>query len=158
MRQTKGPRTSSLFLLELIFSLFFFAVASALCVRIFVRAHVLSRDARALNYGIAACSDAAGITGGADSARAAAEALLLLYPEASPDPDAEDASLLLLAGFDRDLKACGPDSSEAVYRFRVSFYEADSLLHCDASFLTGDGTALYRLSTVHVLRGGDTDA
>ena len=55
MKMTHRPRTSSLFLLELIFSILFFSVASAICIQIFVRAHTLSRDARALHTAVSAC-------------------------------------------------------------------------------------------------------
>ena len=44
MKMTHRPRTSSLFLLELIFSILFFSVASAICIQIFVR------DQRILYY------------------------------------------------------------------------------------------------------------
>lgn len=66
MKMTHRPRTSSLFLLELIFSILFFSVASAICIQIFVRAHTLSRDARALHTAVSACSDAAEIGSNAE--------------------------------------------------------------------------------------------
>ena len=68
MKMTHRPRTSSLFLLELIFSILFFSVASAICIQIFVRAHTLSRDARALHTAVSACSDAAEIGSNAGTA------------------------------------------------------------------------------------------
>ena len=75
MKMTHRPRTSSLFLLELIFSILFFSVASAICIQIFVRAHTLSRDARALHTAVSACSDAAEIGSNAGTAADAAEKL-----------------------------------------------------------------------------------
>ncbi len=43
---------SSLFLMELIFCIFFFSLASAVCMRLFARAHILQSDTEALNHGV----------------------------------------------------------------------------------------------------------
>ena len=83
MKMTHRPRTSSLFLLELIFSILFFSVASAICIQIFVRAHTLSRDARALHTAVSACSDAAEIGSNAGTAADADAAAYLLTADFS---------------------------------------------------------------------------
>lgn len=90
MKMTHRPRTSSLFLLELIFSILFFSVASAICIQIFVRAHTLSRDARALHTAVSACSDAAEIGSNAGTAADAAEKLAALYADAAAEDPASD--------------------------------------------------------------------
>lgn len=48
MRRKPTANPSSLFLLELIFAILFFSVASAVCVQVFVKSHTLSTEARDL--------------------------------------------------------------------------------------------------------------
>lgn len=48
MKGTPAKR-SSLFLLELIIAILFFSLTSAVCVQIFVRAHLISRQTQELN-------------------------------------------------------------------------------------------------------------
>lgn len=50
---------SALFLMELILAILFFAAASAVCVQLFVRAHLISRDTRDLNQAMASAQSAA---------------------------------------------------------------------------------------------------
>ena len=45
--QRKPAKRSSLFLLELIIAILFFCLASAVCVRFFVRSHVMEQIGRA---------------------------------------------------------------------------------------------------------------
>lgn len=59
MMRKSRPRSSSLFLMELILAIFFFTAASAVCVQIFVKAHVLSSQSRALNQAVNLCTGAA---------------------------------------------------------------------------------------------------
>lgn len=59
MKRKNRPRSSSLFLMELILAIFFFTAASAVCVQIFVKAHVLSTESRALNHAVNLCTGAA---------------------------------------------------------------------------------------------------
>lgn len=108
MKMTHRPRTSSLFLLELIFSILFFSVASAICIQIFVRAHTLSRDARALHTAVSACSDAAEIGSNAGTAADAAEKLAACTrTAAAEDPASDNDSVFTVAdGFDAELQPC----------------------------------------------------
>lgn len=48
MKRKPTANPSSLFLLELIFAILFFSVASAVCVQIFVKSHTLSTQAHDL--------------------------------------------------------------------------------------------------------------
>lgn len=51
MRKRMSGRTG-LFLLELIISIFFFIIASAVCIQLFVKAHVLDRENRELSEAV----------------------------------------------------------------------------------------------------------
>ncbi|MCI8466165.1 MAG: hypothetical protein HFI63_10005 [Lachnospiraceae bacterium] len=50
---------SSLFLLELIFVIFFFSLASAVCIQLFVKAHLTEQETEALNRAIPLAESAA---------------------------------------------------------------------------------------------------
>ena len=52
MKYQRHNNISSLFLLELILAVLFFSVASALCIQIFTKAHLMSQDARDLNFAV----------------------------------------------------------------------------------------------------------
>lgn len=170
MKSTQLPRSSSLFLLELIFSILFFSVASAVCVRVFVLAHTQSHDARALQEAVTLCSNAAEVSSASSSAAEALSSLAALYPAAeisgldtNVSSNTEQAVYQLSLGFDGNLVSISTESSDQapVYLWSVSLYESDGLLHCDA-FMTKPGAEtdsgeIYQLQTVHYLQGGQAD-
>jgi hypothetical protein len=59
MQAIRSKSKSSLFLLELLIIIAFFAVASAVCIRLFARAHVVSVDSRDLNRAVIVAQSAA---------------------------------------------------------------------------------------------------
>lgn len=52
---------SGLFLMEMLFAILFFSVAGAVCLQLFAKAHLLSRDATLLNEAVVSCQSAASI-------------------------------------------------------------------------------------------------
>ncbi len=52
MTPQKQSRSSALFLTELTLAILFFAAASAVCVQIFVKSHLLSLHSRQLNLAV----------------------------------------------------------------------------------------------------------
>lgn len=59
MVRKNRPRSSGLFLMELILAILFFSIASAVCVQVFVKSHLLSVESRALNQAVNKCTSAA---------------------------------------------------------------------------------------------------
>lgn len=55
----EAPKRSSLFLMELIISILFFALASAVCIQIFTKAHLQSNQTADLNMAITKASSIA---------------------------------------------------------------------------------------------------
>lgn len=55
----KASSKSSLFLLEMMISILFFAAAAAICIQVFVKAHQLSKKAENLNMAAGICASAA---------------------------------------------------------------------------------------------------
>ena len=81
MNQTK-VRSSSLFLMELIISILFFAVAAAFCVQFIVRARGISQDARNLSSASVNCSSVAELINASDSLEDVLEGAKLVWGEA----------------------------------------------------------------------------
>ena len=73
---------SSLFLLELILAILFFSIASAVCVQLFVKSHLLSTQAEILSIAVNECSDAAEIILSADTKDEVLGRLSTAYPYA----------------------------------------------------------------------------
>ena len=78
---------SSLFLLELILVIFFFSLASAVCIQLFVKAHLTEQETKALNHAIPLAESAAEAF---HSVSGNLEELAALFPEGHFS-DAEDS-------------------------------------------------------------------
>ena len=125
-----------------------------------MRAHTLSRDARALHTAVSACSDAAEIGSNAGTAADAAEKLAALYADAAAeDPASDNDSVFTVAvGFDAELQPCAADADAAAYLLTADFSERGKLLRCKAIMTKKNSSAeIYRLETVHYLSGGTAD-
>ena len=101
MKYQRHNNTSSLFLLELILAVLFFSVASALCIQIFTKAHLMSQDARDLNFAVNEVSSMA---------------------EQMPDDSLQDAA----AYYDSSYASC--EKADAVYVLTVHYEPEDTLL------------------------------
>lgn len=119
MTRTPAKR-SSLFLLELIIAILFFSLASAVCVRFFVKAHTISRDAVELNNALEKVSGYAEVFLAADSFSA--------YIEDYTDGQlvAENDSEYLIY-YNSDWEICG--SADASYTIEIQISENGSLEH-----------------------------
>ena len=133
---TGTQRRSSLFLIELMISIFFFAIASSVCIQLFARAKQISDESSAKNQALLQAESAA-------SAFYAGDGTLRLIPEVFPeaasmsasssvtaDSDAagsdtsdtdfsENSSESCMVFFDKDWKNCAP-GPEAVWQMTVS--------------------------------------
>ena len=100
--ESMSSSKSRLFLLELILSILIFSVASAVCVRLFVKARSLSDTASELKMAVLQADSAA------QSIRASGgdiDSLLAFFPEAEPDGSR------LLVGYDEEWSLCPPDGA-----------------------------------------------
>lgn len=137
MKRTPAKR-SSLFLLELIIAILFFSLTSAVCVQIFVRAHLISRQTSEQNMALEKISgftevflagdsiqDLLGVTSdtSADSSSASENAA------ASSDTDTLTASEVseYQIYYDADWQICDPD--KASYRIRIQIEPRGALQH-----------------------------
>ena len=104
----KGSK-SALFLMELSLAILFFAAASAVCVQLFVKAHLMSQDTVDLNRAVAGAETAAAVLRAEDGDLNAALPLL-------EGAAAEDGGLVIY--YDADWKPAAKEG--AVYVMRLS--------------------------------------
>ena len=119
MKYQRHNNTSSLFLLELILAVLFFSVASALCIQIFTKAHLMSQDARDLNFAVNEVSSMA---------------------EQMPDDSLQNAT----AYYNSSYASC--EKADAVYVLTVHYEPEDTLLKAHISMDTvADNRNIYAL-------------
>ena len=87
----RPSRRSSLFLLELLFAILFFILASTICVRLFVKSHTIETEASDLNHAVNCASSVAELlqAGHMDSCT-------IFYDENWAETTAEDACYRLV--------------------------------------------------------------
>lgn len=143
MKYQRHNNTSSLFLLELILAVLFFSVASALCIQIFTKAHLMSQDARNLNFAVNEVSSMAEqiSAGTLHSDTAASSGDTASDPSTQmPDDSLQDAA----AYYDSSYASC--EKANAVYVLTVHYEPEDTLLKAHISMDTvADNRNIYTL-------------
>lgn len=112
---------SGLFLIELILSIFFFIIAMAVCLQLFVKAHTLSQDTIAMNHAILWTQNLAELFLGNDGD-------FFCVKQAYRDSDcvdsfAFDADTCLLLAFDKKWNATNNTADAYYYVFAFSSYD-----------------------------------
>lgn len=134
--------SSSLFLLELILAILFFSIASAVCVQLFVKSHLLSKDAEILSIAVNECSDAAEIILSADTASEVLERLYAAYPDAEkpnhqmtiPYDENYDLNVSFSAGTENKVDVLAKitfqdrSAQEVIYELEINHQVQDNLL------------------------------
>lgn len=132
------PGKSRLFLLELIFMIFLFAVASSVCIQIFVKAYTLSRDSGQLTAAVNLTQSTASILETGDFLP---DDLINQWPDGKVQ---EEAFLLYL---NEEWQNCAAD--EGVYLLNVEFTYADiSEAYISISDVS-EGDTIYSLKIKH---------
>lgn len=143
MKRANRTKSSTLFLLELIFAILFFSIASAVCVQIFVKAHLLSRDAQALQLAVNECTGVAELITTSPSMDIINERFDLAYPNATGD-----ISSAICIYYNQSLTPC--TESEGLYKLTVVPDLADHLLSADIRMTDlQKGKSVYELQVVH---------
>lgn len=140
MMRKNRPRSSSIFLMELILAILFFSIASAVCVQFFVKSHLLSHDSNALNHAVNECAGAAEIIETADNMTDSMEIFKRVYPNGSYS----DNQLILY--YDDTFAAC--NESNAFYFLTIYIEKSDQILIADIQFLQ-DSEVIYELNIKH---------
>ena len=109
-------RRSGLFLMELILSILFFAVAAAICLLLFAKAHSLEADSRNLSQAVNACSSVAEVVRSQDEPLAY---LQELYPEGAAGADAQS----FFVYYAKDWQVCGSENASYTLTLDLSIEE-----------------------------------
>lgn len=150
MKYQRHNNTSSLFLLELILAVLFFSVASALCIQIFTKAHLMSQDARDLNFAVNEVSSMAEqISAGTlhPATAASSDDTAASSGDTASDPSTQisnDAWQDDTAYYDSSYASC--EKADAVYVMTVHYEPEDTLLKAHISMDTiADNRNIYTL-------------
>ena len=136
----KPVRRSSLFLMELILAIFFFILASAVCVRFFVKAHTLEQESMDLNHAVTAASSVAEIVRSQDEPFAFLEKQF---------PLGASGSNTFTVFYDSSRQLCG--ESEAIYRLVLEGSTEDAVFTGEIVVSKGD-SEIYRLTAEAYVR------
>ncbi len=144
---------SGLFLMELIISILFFSLASAVCIQLFAKSHLLSKQTREENQAVIQAQNLAEVwlaaEGDPDQIRA-------ILPDSCFDP----AACELVLYFDSEWN-CIPDSDTSVYMAVLSMTDtavsevpADALMQAEIKIMDREsdpdsGESIYSLNLVH---------
>ena len=146
MNSSHRAKSSSLFLLELILAILFFSIASAVCVQIFVKSHLLNMQAQSLNMAVMECTDMAELMTGPKDTGDILYLVHSLYPDAVIGED--DSSVNIY--YNREMQTCGIDTG--TYCMNIMFVTEGSMLtaHIRMQDLQQD-TCIYELTVHHHL-------
>lgn len=157
MKYQRHNNTSSLFLLELILAVLFFSVASALCIQIFTKAHLMSQDARDLNFAVNEVSSMAEqISAGTlhPATAASSDDTAASSGDTASDPSTQisnDAWQDDTAYYDSSYASC--EKADAVYVLTVHYEPEDTLLKAHISMDTiADNRNIYTLDVTNHLQ------
>lgn len=103
--KSQGKSKTSLFLMELVIAIMFFSVCAAICMQLFVQAHIIGNKTRELNYAVASAQGFAEVMRGTDGS---IEEILKYYPMA-----ASDNETFFEVYYDGDFNPC--EYSDATY-------------------------------------------
>jgi len=133
----RSKSKSSLFLMEMIVTILFFSIASAICVRLFAESHILSRQADELNMAVAVSQSFIEVMRGTDGSM---DALLEQFPDAE-----RINNDVLEQYYDTDYNEC--TSEEACYVAEITLSNTGAFQVIDTRFINLETKELvYELS------------
>ena len=123
------PIKSSIFLLEIMLNILLFAILATICIQLFFKARILSKNAALLDHAAATCTSIAEVYQSDPDSK---ELILTFYP------DAIELNETILFYFDENHLSCTEEDSS--YR---AVLEYDRIHHtAEISFYPKDGTSL----------------
>lgn len=142
----KNSSKSGLFLMELILAIFFFSIAAAICVRLFVTSHQLSRESVQLNHAVTMAESIAEAFYGCNGEKAQLVSLLAdLYSEPEALLDASDTA----AGSAETLSFFSVYDNDKDITARITISQDGELVTCHIG-IYNDHPQLYTSSTVPI--------
>ena len=105
MNKNLPKSKTALFLMELIIVILFFSLASAVCMQLFARSHLISKQTTELNHAVAIAQSYAEVMRGTDGS-------MTSILEAFPDAIAEDNYFEVF--YDEHFQVCDPSAASYV--------------------------------------------
>lgn len=151
MTRRNRANASNLFLLELILAILFFSIASAVCVQIFVKSHLLSQNARELNMSVTEVSNIAELINASDNSSSAVSLIQSEYPDSVISGESN-----IYIFYDKDFIPC--KEKDAFYCLKADFTQEASMLTGDLD-MTGldNDESIYSLNISHHLQRRDAN-
>lgn len=112
MKSHNPAKRSSLFLMELMIAILFFSLASAVCVQLFVKAHLLSRETADLNQAVNQAQSTAEVLRATDCSSSSVTQYL---------PQAELDSQGFTLYYDSGWNSCKKETAQYELRTELSF-------------------------------------
>lgn len=149
------PSKSSLFLMELIISILFFSIASAVCIQLFVKAHLLNNRTQEQNQTVVWSQNLAELWRAYDGDN------LLISEQLRADYECQDSSIYLtnlfpytlVLYFNQDWELSDKDITYVVYLSGSTYDEETRLISSEIRVSRGEET-LYTLPLVHHIAEG----
>lgn len=142
MKQRARAGTQNLFLLELVISVLFFSLASAVCVQLFADSHRKSREAKELKLAVNTVSSCAEVITAAEDPEQAKALLAQVFPGLS------------MAETDSGFRAEMPmDASADTLEIQVSLEE--QMMTASLSVIGETGETVYGLTLSHHVQRGN---
>ena len=135
----KRSSKSGLFLMELIIAILVFSIASALCIQIFAKSHILSQTTQELNHAVSMSESAAEIFYGTDGTLEEVSKIL-----DSAHMSIQNGNTITLF-YDSSFQICMQE--EAIYTMLLEFSSDQKfqMLCIHVNRLTGDSPNIYSL-------------
>ncbi len=152
MKNRKRVGSPLLFLLELVLSILFFSLASAVCVGLFAQAHERSREARELNLAVNTVSSAAELVTASDGLTRLQTLLEAEYTDLSCTVDGH--TLLAAAPLDEQFRPGSPGSG--VYTLNVSAALEGQMLRAQVEVTGPGGERIYGQTVLHHIQRGNS--
>ena len=124
----RNSSKSSLFLMELIIAIVFFALASSVCLQLFVKSHLLSARTKELNTAVNLCTSAAEFI---RQCEGSGEILQELMPQLTVSQ--EDS---LLAYYDEKFQVCSQENAD--YLLKILLDTGETMVSAQVSLTAED--------------------
>lgn len=143
----KKPHLSHTFLLELVLSILFFAVIAAVCVEVFVKAHLYTRQAEQLNHAALEAASMAELVRASDSLEEAVKLVKAQYPSVELT-EKSSLSAAVSTHFDKAYESS--PLTEDGYTLRGDISQSGDLLSAHITYYENStDTIVYSLTAEH---------
>lgn len=145
---------TSLFLMELIIAILFFALSSAVCIRLFVKSHDISNHARSLTSSAMWCENVVEIFRATEGNSQHIVNILQENDHAYVEyqsVDSSESTITLYFDSNWNLLQSMDDLEHSKYIIRALIYENEGMMTCDISS-SGSGKEIYHLTVNHFIK------